>query len=486
MKRALALAAALALTSACGSTVQLQGQATTGTTSDGLGVQTPAAGDAQHGSVPSNPVARGSISVAGSAPGDIPAAPASAPAGVTRRLARGPLKIGVLYPDNGAANAALGVATAASNDPKSVMAALVASLNAAGGLAGRKLLPTYYAVDGNASDYSTQANAACSYFTQDHPVAVVLDVAYGNKFGMASCLAGKGVVDIGIRTSDSVDDNRVGLFAAPGWLSSTLRYPAVLNGLHTTGYLTAKSKIGVLLEDCPDLQRAFDQAVKPTIARLGLDLVDTEHIACTTGFTSAGPASAAVQSAVLRFRSSGADRLLMVSDFEQVTLLLLANYAESQGWRPGFMLSSQAQTEVMRANIASGQWPQLHGIGWSPGLDIDDPHQPLAAADKHCLDLIKQGGVTVSGWQNTYIATTECTEILFLGAALQRSAGDASGRALMAAVGRLGSSFTAPGLVSGRTSFSPTRHGGPAAAAPFAFVASCSCLRYTGAATPVG
>jgi hypothetical protein len=479
VNRALLAAVVLACVTACGSTVQVTGQVAdagpAGSLDGGL-TGVPSSSAAAPGESPSSSDVRpGSVTP----PGTVVVRP-STPAGPSRVTVRAPLTIGVLYGDNGAANAALGVATDASNSPKSIMSALIAAVNRSGGLAGRRLTAVYDAVDAQSSDYSTQANAACSYFSEDHPVPVVLDLAYGNKFGMASCLAKHGIVDVGIRTSDTVGDNGVSLFAAPSWMSSTRRYPAVLSGLHATGYLTSKNKIGVLLEDCPDLQRAYQQAVVPAISRLGLVLTDTEHLGCATGFTSAGPASASVQSAALRFRSSGVDRILMVSDFEQVTLLLIANYAESQRWRPGFLLTSQAQTEVMRANIASGQWPQLHGVGWSPGLDIDDPHQPLPAVDRRCLDQIKQGGVAVSGWQNTYVATTECTSLFFLGAALQLSNGDAHGSAVMAAVDRLGAGFSAPGIVAGRTAFGPRRHDGPAADAPFAFVASCSCLRYVG------
>jgi hypothetical protein len=338
----------------------------------------------------------------------------------------------------------------------------------------------YRAVDSTSSDYGSQASAACSTFTQDHPVPVVLDFIFGNRVGMASCLAKHGIADFGMGTTDTVADNSVGLFASPNWITSTRRYPAVLAGLHATGYLTAMNKIGVLVESCPYLQRAYQRAVVPEISRLGLDLADTEGIDCTTGFSSAGPASASVQSAVLRFRSHGVDRVLMVSDYEQVTLLLMANYAESQGWRPGYLLSSAAQTEVMRANIPSGQWPQLRGVGWSPGLDTDDPHHPLPAVDQRCLDLIHAGGVTVTGWQNIFVATSECSDLFFLQAALQRSRGDARGAALMSGVESLGSSFDSPGLVDGHTGFGPGRRDGPTSAAPFGYVAACTCMAYTG------
>lgn len=487
-----AMVGSVALLAGCGSTVAtVSGQPAGVDSLDSPG--SVAASPAQSGAMPSGAEPPGVVPPGSAAPvpgGSGPAVvggagPAAAPAtgpGGTRATAagHGPLKIGMLYPDDGAANAALGVTTSAANNPKNIMQALVAAVNKHGGLAGRKLTVDYDTVDATSSDYSTQANAACARFTQDDPVPVVLDLAFGNRYGMADCLAKHGVADFGDGTSDTVSDNAVGLFAAPDWMTSTRRYPAVLNGLHATGYLTAKNKIGVLLEGCPYLRRAYQQAVVPTISRLGLDLVDTEDLDCTTGFSSAGPASSAVQAAILRFRSHGVDRLLMVSNYEQVALLLMANAAESQNWRPGYMLSSNAQTEVMRSNIPSGQWPQLHGIGWSPGLDIDDPHQPLPASDQHCLDLIKEGGDAVSGWQNVYVATTECSALFFLGAALQKSGGNPTGRALMDSVEGLGTSFVSPGIVDGRTSFGPDRRDGPAAVAPFGYVAACRCLKYTG------
>lgn len=484
--KALLMVASLTILTACGSTVSTVSGEPTGslsTGSSGAGLAAPVGGggtsSATVGSgVPPARSSNGTSSVGASGTTSSPpagSADSKAPAAV-----RVPLKIGVLYPDNGAANAALGVTTNAASSPKAIMDALVAALNRDGGLAGRKLTVDYYPLDATSSDYSTQANAACAHFTQDIPVPVVLDLALGNRYGMATCLARHGVADFGQGTTDTDNDNAVGLFASPDWMTSSRRYPAVVTGLHATGYLTSSNKIGVLLENCPYLQRAYKQAVLPEISRLGLKLVDTEGINCTTGFSSAGPAASDIQSAVLHFRSNGADRLLIVSDYEQVALLLLANNADSQAWHPGYMLSSAAQTEVMRANIPSGQWPQLHGIGWSPGLDIDTPRQALPPASQHCLDLIKRGGVTVSGWQNTYVATTECSVVFFLQAALQGSGGNANGSALIAAVEALGTSYVSPGIVEGSTFFGSSRRDGPAAVAPFAYLAACRCLTYTG------
>lgn len=492
------LAAAMFLITACGTTVPFSTRSTagsslslgaTGTNQDGApavgganGIatgQTNAGGNAA-GPQSSATIASGNISQSPNRGGQASGGSAGGSIATRGSLTTGPLTIGMVYSNNGAANSALGLATSASAGPQNVMGALVAALNKQGGLAGRKLAVEYYPVDATSSDYSTEAQSACANFTQDHPVPVVLDFTFGTRYGMATCLARYGVADFGIGTSDTVSDNAAGLFASPDWMTSSRRYRAVITGLHTTGYLSPHNKIGVLLEDCGYLQRAYQQTVLPEISQLGLKLVDTETFACTAGFSSAGPDSATISSAILHLRTDGADRLLIVSDYEQVALLLLANQAESQGWRPGYMLSSAAETEVIRSDIPSVQWPQLHGIGWSPGLDIDDPNQPPSQVEQRCVNLIKDGGLAVSGWQNIFTANAVCTEIFFVGSALQHSSGDASGGALMTAIDSLGASFVAPGIVDGSTFFGPSRHDGPAAEAPFAYVGSCGCMKYTG------
>ena len=70
---------------------------------------------------------------------------------------------------------------------------------------------------------------------------------------------------------------------------------------------------------------------------------------------------------------------------------------------------------------------------------------------------------------------------------LQESQGDSKGAVgysdLITATGRLGSSFASVESLDGATYFSPTRHDGAASVAPFAWVSSCACVRYTGAHT---
>jgi hypothetical protein len=390
------------------------------------------------------------------------------------------LKVGLLYADNGQANAALGVGTSNSLTPEKALKAFVSAFNRSGGLAGRRLEPVYHAIDATASDYSAQASAACARFTQDTRVAVVLDYALHIRYGMGACLAKNGIAHLALNAADEAEADALPLLVTPGAMTTDRLYRGVLAGLSRTKYVGRENRVGVLLEDCPHLRRVLDRAIEPTMASLGLQLTRTQTFGCATGFAAAGPAASAIQSAVLAFRSAGVDRVLMVSDFEQVALLLFGPQAESQGYRPGYLLSSQAQASVMRPNLPAGQWPQLHGVGYARGVDIDDPRTPLPSTDRRCLSLLQAGGAAAQGWQDTYVATGICTPFLLLEQALRSTGGDAQGRAVAQAVASFGTSFVAAGTVDGRTRFGRGRNDGPDDAAPFGFVQDCSCMRYTG------
>jgi hypothetical protein len=496
------LALATALLVGCGSTVQDQrlssvdgapvigalpgDELTVPGAADELGAV--AAGGATAPATDAGPAQAPGDSVGSSA--EVPGAaasqtPVSGSNGQSAAAVAGPLKVGIFYPDNGEANAAIGVSTSNALNAERALKAYVAGFNKSGGLAGRKIEPVFQAMDANSSDYTTQASAACARFTQDNPVALVFDYALHIRYGLGACLAKKGIPHLASTAADETQGDALPSFATPGSMTTDRQYRAVLTGLARTNYVTSENRIGVLLEDCPHLRRVLDQTVKPTMSTLKLQLANTQTFDCAAGFSSAAPAASAMQAAVLAFRSADVDRVLMVSDYEQVALLLFGPQAESQSYRPGYMLSSQAQTSVMRANLPRGQWPQLQGVGYARGVDIDDPRTQLPGTDKRCLSLLQAGGGSARGWQDTYVATATCNPFLLLEQALRATKGNTQGVAVAQAIRSLGTSFVAAGTVDGRTRFGDKRMDGPENAAPFGFVADCSCMRYTGSPAQV-
>jgi len=390
-----------------------------------------------------------------------------------------PLKIGVTYINNDATSAALGVDDSTTVTKKSIVRALLGGINAAGGIDGRRLVPVEYEWNSQSNNWSGDATTACARFTQDNKVSVVLDNAFGTIGGFRTCLerAGVFVIQSGPE-GDSVSSLAARLHANTNGMTVDRSYSAVLRGLVASGYVRRTNHIGVMIEGCPANTRAWTQVLKPLIAHLGLPAPEEFTIDCTTGFASAGPAASAVNNAILRFRGSGVDRVMFVSDNESVLVLLWGNSADSQGYRPGYLLSSAAQAQALRSQVPATQQALFHGVGSLPFGDTDGA--ALTAADQECVRIVKRAGLSPSSYSDVSTVVFECGPFLLLRAALTSAGGNGAAGALSAAIASLGTGFHAPGVLGQATSYSPTRHDGPALAQVFDYVTGCACLRFSG------
>lgn len=399
------------------------------------------------------------------------------------RLDRTLLKVGVTYNNTDATNSALGFDDGSAVNQKAIIRALVKGVNARGGLQGRPLQVVEYEWNQTSENYSLDAATACETFTRDNKVALVLDTAFGVIAGFRECIAKAGIPVL--QSSNEGDDTasrNAPLHANTNGMTVDRNYAAVLQGLSASGYLNRRNKVGVILEDCPYISRAYNRTLAPALSKLGQQ-PELTMLECTTGFDSAGAAGASVNNAILRFRRAAVDRVLMVSDFEAVVLLLFAQSAESQGYRPGFMLSSQAQAQVLRSQLPAGQQPQMRGVGGSRFGDVDDGQ--FSAPDRVCDSLARAGGLAAATYTAKSLLVALCGPFLLLDAALKQTGGSAETANLMAAVASLGTSFAAPGLVDDATRYSSTFRDGPERVREFAFAASCTCIRYTGVARAV-
>jgi len=255
-------------------------------------------------------------------------------------------------------------------------------------------------------------------------------------------------------------------------------YGAVIDQLHGTGYLTPSNHIGVILETCPEQQRAWDSSLLPRIRQLGLKNPVVSKLNCTAGFGDAASAAAAIQNAVVTFKGANVDRVMFVSDNEAVILGLFGPDARSQNYKPGYMLSSNAQVQSLRSSLDSSQQVNLHGVGISPYGDVDGAKP--SAADKRCQALAHSGGVTTATNADFQLLVFECGPFMLLEAALQRTDGATAHQAVQTAIDSVGSSFLAPGVLAGATRFAPGKHDGPDEAQVFAYSAGCTCMRYQG------
>ena len=391
----------------------------------------------------------------------------------------GPLTVGLTYIDNSSSSASLGVSNPSTVTNQTIAEAFVHGFNAAGGLHDRKLKLIEYKFNGNATNYGTEATTACVKFTQDYHVSVVLDNAFGGTGGFRDCLAKAGVLDITNQyEGNTASSSKAPLHANTMSMTTDRTYSAVLTQLVSTGYLSNKNQLGVIIENCPEDSAAYSTTLLPLIGRLGLKKPQETRIDCTVGFSSAAPAASRISGAVLAFRRAGVDRVMIVSYEESVALLFFAQTADSQKYFPGYALSSSAQAQALRSSIPKGQWPQLNGAGNSAFGDVDG--STPTPVDARCLRVTKAGGISPGSYANTHAILYECGTFLLLEAALGKTNGNSGAGDLAAAIASLGTGFSGPDLVGSATKFTSTRHDGPNMTQVFGYVAACTCIRYRG------
>jgi hypothetical protein len=471
---------ALALASACGSTVPLGAQATQQhDLGDGLGaVPTSAPGSATQGGSGSTSDGLGAVTTPGTTPG--PRTSPTLPGAPAPDVDTSPVKLGILYTINDAAPGA-GIDNGNTFTPEAAYKGLVKAWNARGGIAGRRIEPTYVSIRSSSSSIASDLEAACQTFTRDAKVAAVLASTGIYLESFSACLARASTPYI---AGDYAFGDDVALAEAPGLVTpSTVttdtRMRSLLERLVAAGRLTRSDKLGVVVESCAFDQRTYDRAVVPTAKRLGLTIADRVSTRCFSQIADLGGQAADMQNAVLQFASRGVTQVLFVSGSVEGNLMLyFATAAQAQAFHPHYALTSAVAAVVQEANTPKPQLANAAGLGWLPTLDrsADSPRTP---AQVRCLaDLRKGAGVTPASGTDRFFAFSVCDTFALYDAALRRTAGHSRQAEVLNAVDALGASF--------RPSSTPAadfRHGRRAGASQgrvFAWSTACGCFDYAG------
>ena len=404
-------AAGIALTG-CGSTVGVTGLASnTGAVSAGLGSSTSAvdstgstqlpgsASTADGINTPANPGtqsvttdASGTASQNGNDATSTSTTNNSAPSAVSSPgITPSAINIGVIIADNvGAANAAIGAGAVTHGDEQSEYRVKVAELNSHGGIAGRKIVLVEFHFDANTQQDAAQVEQqACAYFTQDHKVAMVVNLSL-SPVGL-QCLAAKKVVNLGGSLSISSDDTtrRFKYFLEPIGMNLTRLAPNYAKGLNDLNFFPAGAKIGLLTYDTPDFAKATTQ-LRAALKRYGRTITDVASVSPK----SVGAAGADISSAVLRFRSDGISHVLF-EDPSGVAELLFLNDAESQHYRPKYGFGQSGAAALRSTGVPAAQFVGSVTVGWFPRLDgVPANETQYPAAEKPCLALFARNGIT--------------------------------------------------------------------------------------------
>jgi hypothetical protein len=481
----------LALT-ACGTTVPLTTQSSGLAGADGLGggpsdaATAPSAGTT---GVVSGPGTTGAVAPGGSSTGAVTSTGTSSTSGAGTtgavRTGSGPVEVGILAAkDVGPATKALGVDGLSTGDGRAQSLAAVQLLNARGGLAGHKVVPIVVEQDAT-KDATTQYQAACSTFFDDHHVVAVF--AWGLLPMVQACAARHGVpfLTSGNRSTSRSNFDRYPMTAVASQLVLDRMVGPWIASLQSGGWFvpasaTEKVKIGLIFNEDNDFA-GVPALVGAALRRAGLVLGLTQSMPGTDDTSKVSAATSAGSNAVLKFASQGVNRVLVVDKSGQA-LAYFGLAAASQGYYPKYGLTSLELPSALRTVLSARQLEGARGIGWLPSTDVPPSKQPpLSSNATQCVKAMTQAHQDMTLAATRLSALAMCDGVLLLGAAWKDTALAPS--AFLPGLRSLGRTY---GPVTALTDDFTAHRDGVSGVRPLAFDSACDCFAYTGPLRSVG
>lgn len=464
------LVAGLGMTvSGCGTTVPGAGVTAAGTAGDGLSAPVTTGGAQQQApatSAGSRSAALGTSSGGATVDGTRPTSVAPRTP-VDARADRTPVRVGVLYIDGADALASnLGITGLSTGDAMAQARAVVAHLNAQGGLAGRPIELHEGRMSAASSANAEGAYAAaCTSLTEDQRVRYVVSYVNLNESRLA-CYAKHGVTVLDDQSAvvDSGGARYAATFAGPGELALGRAAQELVDALWRRGWLTASSKVGTLVPDTTDGAEIETRYLVPALARHG--------VAPAVRLRSTGPDPANQNANVLKLRSAGVDRVIPMDQ----SPLFLMNAAESQGYRPAYAVNSGFGPGALLETAApKAQLKDAAGIGWSKFLDIGAGRKPgpVSSNETLCFTLMRKAGQQSSSGTTQAFEAALCNVLMYLKAATDRYGLAAD---LLSAVRSRGLPFPPADAYAIR--MQPGRADGVSAYRDLAFDSGCGCFQY--------
>ena len=368
--------------------------------------------------------------------------------------------------------------------------AVVAYLNAHGGLFGRQVKAVFHdqgTADAAANPDET-GNRSCTYFTQDRKVIAVLNpVTLIDVDSFRSCLA-KSRVPLFSASVAGVSQAAASRFAPYFYQSVATTWdalaPVLVDQLRAAKYfdtawdttngrsVPGKAKVAILTPDTPDGIRT-GEILDVALARVGSKAAQTFRFSTKNN-------NADMSSAVLQFRGNGIDHVIGTES----SLVAFQSQAQGQGYRPRYGIHTlNAPLTFLQTNGGPVQNAGAVGVGWAPSFDVDDAHDPgsINPAVPLCDSIMKAGGQTYTGKRLARTVAYAFCDGLRLIADGAAAGGGLTGTEIYAGVlkvaPRYNSAFSfAQGLRPGRLTV-------PGGVRPLGFDTDCSCFRYTSTTT---
>lgn len=479
--RGLAALGAALLLSACGSTVSdlATGQPTNSTLDGALSLDSsplshPAPFASESTSLTPSPdteVPSSSVVPSSSSAISTPTTATSRPIG----QATSPVEVGFEYLSGvGDFASALGI-SADVGDGRAQTNAVVAYVNSQGGLAGHPIRPVFWELKLTRTDpYAQFMQEMCTTWTQDHHVVAAFSMANADYTPLASCLGKKRALFTSYEAyARAQSDWKV----SPYWIEPATLTAERLARLEVAdfaarGFFKGQKRVGLLAYDYPQAKKLTAE-LEAQLKTIGV----TATVYSVKYGTSTGELAgtiASIQSASLRFRSEGIQRVMNAA-YPGAIAYFMRN-AQSQGYQPLYGLTSYDELASLSSNAPVKQMHGAIAVGWKTTSDYKAGHIPsLNANGKLCRTIFSKAGIPLT--QDPF-SFAYCDFVLSLKAASRGVTGTLDGAAIAQGLERLGDSYSSPSTLG--TTLSPSRHDGVSSALSFSFDDGCSCWKSSG------
>jgi hypothetical protein len=393
--------------------------------------------------------------------------------------------VGIAWANAGTANnAAFGESLEV--DARKPYDAMIREINRTGGIAGRNVVPLYYELQVAGPPIDQQAQAACAHWTQDNEVfALLSDDASGI---LQECAKKAGAVHImPFGASLPGEFATYPHYVEVSGINMVRAAQVTVAGLHGEGYFDPGARIGVIAWDDPDYRAVLDQGYLPALAGKGLQLAtEPAFISSPQTFQDLGAAGADVNSAVLRFQTSGITHVMILDGSSGLCAgsclgTLFMNRAKSQQYYPRYGLNGfNGPIGGQQAGLyPADQLRNSVGVEWSDENDYFDQGWKVNQAREDCYALMRREGVEMDNINKQGYARFACEQLWFFRDAVAKMPGNVlNADNLIAGADSLGGNVRTTNAY--QVNIAPTQHDGVAAARNMKFSEGCSCYQWTG------
>ena len=364
-----------------------------------------------------------------------------------------------------------GVQGGAIGDTKDQVNAVVNDLNARGGILGRKIVPDIQVWDAS-GDAEAQHNQFCAHFTQDAKVFAVFS-PWNPPASFPACVAKAKTLFINesLEQQDNETFKELSPYLVSGLFSSSRGAVAMARALHSQGFFSPGSQLGIVYGNNPMFKRVNENYFKPTLASLGVTPFDE--------FPASSAAQA--QSAAQRFKDKGVTHVAFVTARGGPPLFFM-NFAQSQTYFPKYGLASPDSPAFLAQAAPYTQLQGAMAAGWAPGLDVlDSEGPPYSAAERRCFDVHAKAGTNYPSRNEGGTPALMFCDMIWLFEEVAIKAGKTLNTGTWSeALATLGTSHQT--TITFGTNFGPGIRDGAYQYRPMAYddSPSCRCFRYTG------